>query len=39
MMAPFTDWPHLYQALTEGDGCVVDPARVNQSACGLKDPS
>jgi hypothetical protein len=39
MMAPFTDWPHLYQALTERDGCAVDPARVNQSACGLKDPS
>jgi hypothetical protein len=34
MMAPFTDWPHLYQALTEGDWCAVDPARVDRLEAG-----
>ncbi len=29
MMAPFTDWPHLYQELTHGDWAAVDPARVD----------
>jgi len=29
MMAPFTDWPHLYQELTDGDWAAVDPARVD----------
>jgi len=29
MMAPFTDWPHLYQELTDGDWGAVDPARVD----------
>jgi hypothetical protein len=33
-MAPFTDWPHLYQALTERDGCAVDPARVDRLEAG-----
>jgi hypothetical protein len=30
MMPPFTDWPHLYQELTEGDWDVVDPSRVDR---------
>lgn len=30
MMAPFTDWPHLYQELTLGDWGAVDPARVDR---------
>ena len=34
MMAPFTDWPHLYQALTERDGRAVDPARVDRLEAG-----
>lgn len=29
MMPPFTDWPHLYQELTEGDWDAVDPSRVD----------
>ena len=28
-MAPFSDFPHLYQALTEGEWWPVDPARVD----------
>lgn len=32
MMAPFTDWPHLYQELTHGDWAAVDPARVDALA-------
>ena len=34
MMAPFTDWPHLYQELTEGDWAAVDPARVDALEAG-----
>ena len=34
MMAPFTDWPHLYQELTEGDWAAVDPARVDALQAG-----
>jgi hypothetical protein len=30
MMVPFTDWPHLYQELTEGDWISVDPVRVDR---------
>jgi hypothetical protein len=29
MMQPFTNWPHLYQELTEGDWDAVDPLRVD----------
>jgi len=29
MMSPFSDMPHLYQELTEGDWGPVDPARVD----------
>lgn len=28
-MAPFSDFPHLYQALTEGEWWPIDPARVD----------
>ncbi|MBL8961273.1 MAG: hypothetical protein JNJ98_15560 [Gemmatimonadetes bacterium] len=28
-MQPFSDFPHLYQALTEGEWWAVDPARVD----------
>jgi hypothetical protein len=28
-MAPFTDFPHLYQELTTGDWVAVDPKRVD----------
>lgn len=28
-MRPFSDFPHLYQALTEGEWWAVDPARVD----------
>jgi hypothetical protein len=28
-MPPFSDFPHLYQALTEGEWWAVDPARVD----------
>jgi hypothetical protein len=30
MMPPFTNWPHLYQELTEGDWEAVDPFRVDK---------
>ncbi|WP_430388311.1 hypothetical protein [Blastomonas fulva] len=30
MMAPFSDMPHLYQELTDGDWDAVDPMRVDQ---------
>jgi hypothetical protein len=30
MMAPFTDWPHLYQELSTGDWMAVDPMRVDR---------
>jgi hypothetical protein len=30
MMQPFTNWPHLYQELTEGDWDAVDPLRVDK---------
>jgi hypothetical protein len=30
MMPPFTNWPHLYQELTEGDWEAVDPLRVDK---------
>jgi hypothetical protein len=29
-MQPFSDFPHLYQALTEGEWWAVDPARVDR---------
>lgn len=29
MMQPFSDFPHLYQELTEGDWAAVEPARVD----------
>ncbi len=29
-MAPFSDMPHLYQELTNGDWAAVDPARVDR---------
>lgn len=29
MMAPFSEFPHLYQELTEGDWAPVDPVRVD----------
>ncbi|MGE0533244.1 MAG: hypothetical protein AB7P35_18185, partial [Hyphomonadaceae bacterium] len=29
MMAPFSDFPHLYQELTAGDWMAVDPSRVD----------
>ena len=29
MMKPFSDFPHLYQELSEGDWGPVDPARVD----------
>jgi hypothetical protein len=29
MMAPFSDFPHLYQELTTGDWAAVDPKRVD----------
>lgn len=35
-MAPFSDFPHLYQELTEGERWPVDPARVDRlEAAGL----
>ncbi len=30
LMTPFSDFPHLYQALTEGDWWPVDPARIDR---------
>ena len=30
MMAPFSDFPHLYQALTVGEWWPVDPAKIDQ---------
>jgi hypothetical protein len=34
MMAPFSDFPFLYQELTEGDWAAVDPARVDALEAG-----
>jgi hypothetical protein len=34
MMQPFSDFPHLYQELTEGDWAAVDPARVDLLVAG-----
>lgn len=34
MMQPFSDFPHLYQELTEGDRAAVDPARVDGLVAG-----
>lgn len=34
MMAPFSNMPHLYQELTEGDWAAVDPARVDALVAG-----
>lgn len=34
MMAPFSDFPFLYQELTEGDWAPVDPARVDALEAG-----
>ncbi len=34
MMQPFSDFPHLYQELTEGDWAAVDPARVDALVAG-----
>ena len=31
-MPPFSDFPHLYQALTQGEWWPVDPARVDALA-------
>ena len=37
-MAPFSDFPHLYQALTAGEWWPIDPARVDAlEAAGLID--
>ena len=39
MMAPFSEFPHLYQELTAGDWAPVDPARVDRlEEAGHVDP-